>query len=322
MIRNLTKQLLLSCLLLSNHALADLTPEQEQSRDYGLMLYNQHMGISAIEPLRVAAKAGDVDAQYYLGETLRLNAMYMTAEAAQWYEAAANQGNLFAMLRLSSTQDLCSLFTDCVRDDTEWRERALEQGRQRAERGDTSAMIALYLADQGLSWLEKSAELGDHYAQYLLAGFYRDGDGWFLIPGKREETIEQLLKSSSEGGYPPSMLLYISYLSKREDYAGVRQWIIRSAERGYIDAIYSYAAHSAHLPESFDFEKDYIRSYALFHILSELKGGGVAPEYSRNKLNELSSLMPSNQIKQAMAFAKAWKKSNPPPSYFLPAYGF
>jgi hypothetical protein len=310
----------LTGLALSSLARADLTPEQARSN--GLMLYNQHMGISATEPLRIAAKAGDVDAQYYLGETLRLNAMYMTPEAAQWYEAAANQGNLFAMLRLSSTQDLCSLVTDCGRDDTEWRERALEQGRQRAELGDTTAMIALYLAGQGLSWLEKSAELDDHYAQYLLAGFYRDGDGWFLIPGKREEAIEQLLKSSSEGGYPPSMLLYISHLSKKKDHAGVRQWIIRSAESGYIDAIYSYAAHSAHLPESFDFEKDYIRSYALFHILSELKGGGVAPKYSRDKLNELSSLMLPEQIKQAMEYAKAWKAANPPPSYFVPAYGF
>lgn len=313
---------ILLTLLLANPVFAELTSKQKQSRVHGLALYQQSDWYDSQPLLEIAAKAGDSESQYYLGESIRLSNRYMTTDAVKWYSAAANQGNLYAMLRLSNAQDLCAFLTDCAHDAVEWREKVLEQGHQRAEQGDTTAMIALYLAGQGLDWLEKAADLGDHYAQYMLAGFYRDGDGWFLIPGKREGTIEQLLKSSSEGGYPPSMLLYISYLSKREDYAGVRQWIIRAAERGYIDAIYSYAAHSAHLPESFGFEKDYIRSYALFHILSELKGGGVAPEYSRNKLNELSSLMPSKQIKQAMEFAKTWKESNPPPSYFLPVSGF
>lgn len=57
-------------------AFAQLTPEQQAARDKGLELYQQHMGISAIEPLRVAAEAGGRTAQYYLGETLRLNNMF------------------------------------------------------------------------------------------------------------------------------------------------------------------------------------------------------------------------------------------------------
>lgn len=62
--------ILLAGSFLSSPVWADLTPEQ--ARNIGLILYNQHMGISAVKPLRIAAKAGDASAQYYLGETLRL----------------------------------------------------------------------------------------------------------------------------------------------------------------------------------------------------------------------------------------------------------
>ena len=94
-------------LTLVSTAFAQLTLEQQAARDKGLELYQQHMGVSAIEPLRIAAEAGDKTAQYYLGETLRLNNMFMTAEARKWYEAAAEQGDLFSMLRLSNGSDLC-----------------------------------------------------------------------------------------------------------------------------------------------------------------------------------------------------------------------
>src|SRR5690606_34468693 len=84
--------ILFVALALSCSAFAQLTPDQEASRDKGLGLYQQHMGTSAIEPLRIAAEAGDKTAQYYLGETLRLNNMFMTFEAQKWYEAAAKDG--------------------------------------------------------------------------------------------------------------------------------------------------------------------------------------------------------------------------------------
>ncbi|MEE1948662.1 tetratricopeptide repeat protein [Pseudomonas alcaligenes] len=322
MIGKTIKQTLLTLLLISNHTWASLTPEQKQARDDGIILYNQHRGISAVEPLRTAAKAGDASAQYYLGETLRLNAMYMTPEAAKWYEAAANQGNLYAMLRLSSAQDLCTFLTDCAHDAAEWREKAIEQGHQRAERGDTSAMIALYLADQGLDWLEKAAELDDHYAQYLLAGFYRDGDGWFLVPGKREETIRQLLKSAAVGGFPLAMMRYLEYLSEEKDAEEMRTWITRSAEEGYVNGVFSLAAHSAHMPPRFGFPQDRIKAYGLFYLLSQLEGGGGVAQDAQYELNEIRPLMKEDEIARAIQFSKEWEASHPPLSYFVPLYGF
>jgi TPR repeat protein len=52
--------------------------------------------------------------------------------------------------------------------------------RERAGRGDTEAMIVLYLANQGLAWLEKAAEAGDGFGQYLLASVYKVAKVGFL----------------------------------------------------------------------------------------------------------------------------------------------
>lgn len=55
--------------------------EQEFARAQGLELYNQQMGVSAVDPLHIAAEAGDKTAQYCLGKTLRLNNIFMPPEA-------------------------------------------------------------------------------------------------------------------------------------------------------------------------------------------------------------------------------------------------
>ena len=54
-------------LFFSSVAFAQLTTEQESAKKKGLELYNQYMGVSAVDPLRIAAEAGDKTAQYYLG---------------------------------------------------------------------------------------------------------------------------------------------------------------------------------------------------------------------------------------------------------------
>ena len=54
---------------MSCHARADLTPQQQQSKIQGLALYNQYK--IATPELRIAAEAGDREAQFYLAEELR-----------------------------------------------------------------------------------------------------------------------------------------------------------------------------------------------------------------------------------------------------------
>ena len=245
-------------------AFAQLTPEQQAARDKGLALYQQSDWYDSQPLLQIAAEAGDQQAQYYLGEAIRLSKRYMTAEARKWYEAAAEQGDLFAMLRLSDSSDLCRELGTCALNGAEWREKALDLAYERAEQGDTQAMHALFNANQGISWLEKAAEGGDSTAQRLLAGLYQDGEGWFFLPGSREKAIEKWFKASAEGRFPEGMMHYANYLyenngSKEE----IRYWVKKAAEAGHISAVSTYASNLAHAPNDLDFPADLIAGYGL-----------------------------------------------------------
>ena len=125
------------CLTNLGQAWAQLTPEQQAAKERGLMLYNQYK--EAVPDLRIAAEAGDREAQYFLAESLRLEKRYMTTEAHHWYEAAAQQGDYYAMIRLGrSGNDLCTVMNNCPpgrKSPEEW----LREAQKRAEPSSTAA---------------------------------------------------------------------------------------------------------------------------------------------------------------------------------------
>ena len=263
-------------------------------------------------------------AQYYLGEAIRLSKRYTTAEAKRWYEAAAEQGDLYAMLRLSSKDDLCRYMGTCNgKIGEQWRKQAIKIARERAGRGDTEAMIVLYLANQGLAWLEKAAEAGDGFGQYLLASVYESGKGWFLIPGSREKAIGKWFKASAENGFPPGMYLYTNFLYKHGgSETDVGYWLKKTAEAGHIEAMVSYALNIAHLPERYGLPLDLVKAYGFTYMLSKLEGGGVGPEDGKRNLPRVAEKMNEQEIQEGIAFAKEWEKTHPPLSYFDPVYGY
>ncbi|WP_134677924.1 MULTISPECIES: tetratricopeptide repeat protein [Pseudomonas] len=308
--------------LASSTVFAQLTPEQTAARTKGLALYQQSDWYDSQPLLKIAAEAGDSTAQYYLGEAIRLSKRYTTPEARRWYEASAKQGDLFAMLRLGDSGDLCHTFGTCVEGGLAWRDKALSLAYERAEKGDTEAMRVLYHAEEGLAWLEKAADAGDTDAQQLLGSFYKAGGGWFLTTGNRNKAVERYFRASAEGGNPVGMMLYANYLfendgSKKE----IRHWVKTAAEAGYIDAVSTYASNIAHFPNDLDFPENLVAGYGLTYLLSQLQGGGVAPEDGRRNLPELAKRMTLAQIKEAEVFAEEWTKAHPPLSYFVPVYG-
>ena len=199
---------LLITLLLSltfSQAWAQLTPEQQAAKERGLMLYNQYKAISATPFLRIAAEAGDREAQYFLAESLRFNNRYMTTEAHHWYEAAAQQGDYYAMIRLGrSGNDLCAVM-NCPPErkaPLDWLREALKQAEPQAQQGDAEAMYILYHVTASRDWLEKAATAGHAMAQYWMAIPARQGEGFFFPPWKRQEAVEHWFKASAESGYP------------------------------------------------------------------------------------------------------------------------
>ena len=94
---------------LSFSALAtELTPDQQAAKTQGLVFYNQFKTTLAIPKLKIAADAGDKEAQYYLGEAIRKNKKYIDNDAKTAYENSAKQGDIYSMIRLGRMdKDLC-----------------------------------------------------------------------------------------------------------------------------------------------------------------------------------------------------------------------
>ncbi|MDP9709129.1 UNVERIFIED_ORG: TPR repeat protein [Pseudomonas fluorescens] len=309
--------------LLSNFAIAELSSTQEESKNKGLILFNQFK--SAKSELYIPAEAGDPDAQYFLAEELRQQNRYITAEAQRWYEAAALQGDLYAMLRLATSEnDLCNVMNNCtqsLKKRTDWIDLLNKETEKRANDNDGEAMYVKYLFTGQLEWLEKSAEFKFARSQWLLANRYKEGEKFFL-PWKRTEEVGRLLKASAENGFPAGMLEYAAYLYEHGgDLSDARYWIEEAAKTGYQSGVSSYGAYLAHASSLYDFPLDLVKGYALTSLLTELDGGGNIKPYVDEVLPEIANKMSPAQITEAKAFAKQWKDTHPPLSFYPGKYG-
>ncbi len=306
-------------LISPSYVSAQLNLEQKLSKDKGLVLFNQLKAVSAVPFLTVAAEAGDYEAQYFLAESLRTKNHYMTTEARHWYEAAAAQGDLYAMIQLGrSKNDICDLKNDCPKDKkkpVEWLNEARDLAKPIAEAGDAEAMYIMYELTLEKTWLAKSASAGFALAQYWMAVGYKQGDE-FLLPWKRTEAIEKWFKASAEGGYPKSMMEYAAILYEKGDMDGFRHWNEQAALAGYASTVYGYGSDLAHEPDKYGFPFDIIKGYALVYSLRELDGGGGIQARVESKLPKIAAKMTPEQIIEAKEFAQKWKITHPPLSFF------
>lgn len=297
-----------------------LTAEQMQAKTEGMVLYRQKKANSAQPYLRIAAKAGDSEAQYYLAESLQLASRYITEEAHKWYVAAAEQGDYYAMYQLArSDDDLCELMGNCPADrrsPDDWYRLARATTERLAEQGDGEAMYMLALMGGGFSWLERSAEAGYPEAEYRLAIMYNEGEKFYFPPWKRSEKVEVLFRHAGESGHRLAMDYYLDILEKRGDIESVRNITIDMALQGDAYAVSSYAAYLSHTPDKLGFELDLVKGYGLMYTLRELDGGGGLDVYVERKLEAIGKKMTPEQIEQAKAFAAEWKATHPPLSFF------
>ncbi|SDT60631.1 hypothetical protein SAMN05216222_5400 [Pseudomonas prosekii] len=305
---------------LSFQASAQTSDEQQSAKVRGLELYNQFKAVSALPDLKHAAEGGDAEAQYFLGEAIRTNNKYMTAEAVSSYESAALQGDIYSMIRLAGEKNhLCVAMKNCSKTRKEpgaWGKMALDTASARSAEGSAEAMYLKYRVTGDDKWLEKSAENGYVFSQYFLGIMYRQGHGHFLLPSRRAEAIEGLMKASAEGGYPKAMLEYGAILAEKNDYQGFRYWNKKAAEAGYAIAVFGYGSYLGEEKSEFGFTYDPINSYALLSVLLELDGGGGMVDLVNFKLPELSAKMTAEQIVKSTELAKEWADTHPPLSFF------
>ncbi|WP_438301809.1 tetratricopeptide repeat protein [Pseudomonas sp. NMS19W] len=170
-------------LAFASHSAMALTSDQAIAKEKGITLFNQYK--SAETELRIAAEAGDAEAQFYLAEEIRQRSQYITPEAKKWLEAASAQGDLYAMLRLArSDNDLCTTMKNCPpgqKTSAEWMNIVKDLATSKAQKGDAESAYVMYLATGQLDWLKKSAESGFAQGQWLLAIRYKEGNGSFFV---------------------------------------------------------------------------------------------------------------------------------------------
>lgn len=302
----------------SQSTYAGLAPDAQRAKQRGIELFNQYR---AAEPdLRIAAEAGDSEAQYYLAEALRKKNRFINFEASKWYEAAAEQGHYYAMIRLGrSGEDLCAVMDNCTKGrktPAEWLEHAFNLAKPLAEKDDAEAMYVMYHITGDMDWLVRSAEAGHSIAQYWMAVFTREGHGFFWLPWERSKVVEKWAKASADGGYPRGMMVYVSVLFEKGDMNGARYWTEKAAEAGYQSAVGEYGAYLGHEPDQFGYPLDLVKGYAMILQLRPLDGGGDVQVFVNEMIPLMSARMTPDQIEKAESLAKEWKATHPPVSFF------
>lgn len=305
--------------LLPSYGQAQLTLQQRSAKDSGIVLYNQYKAISAIPFLTIAAEAGDHEAQYYLAEALRTKNHYVDPDARSWYEASANQGDLYAMIQLGRIEkDLCDIVKGCTppqKEPIEWLNEAKNQASKKAKSGSAEAMYIMYEVTLDDSWLEKSAIAGNSQAQYWLAVLYKQGKGLFL-PWNRSKEVEKWFKLSSEKGNPKSMMEYAALRYEKGDIDGFRYWNEQAALVGNAESVYNFGSYLAHEPDTFGFPYDPVKGYSLVSSLQTLDGGGGMQVNVKYKLPIIAAKLTSSQIAEANELSKKWALTPPPLSFF------
>ncbi|WP_339527588.1 tetratricopeptide repeat protein [Pseudomonas sp. EL_65y_Pfl2_R96] len=187
----------LLALTFSVGAQTQLTPQQQADKTLGTALYNQLKITSSLPHLTIAAEAGDAEAQYYLGELIRKKNHYMNPESQKWYEVAAEQGDLYAMIQLGrNTDDLCKKLENCATEQKapiEWLKQAQNIAKPKAENGDTESMYIMYELTVEKNWLKRAADAGHPIAQYWMGITEKQGEGFFL-PWQRQSQLRNGLR--------------------------------------------------------------------------------------------------------------------------------
>lgn len=289
----------------------------------GLVLYNQNDWINSQPPLRTVAEAGNSEAQYYLAEALRLSNRYMTEESQHWYTAAAEQNDLFAMIRLSDSDDLCgTLQENCKKDRTYWKKRAKTLAQEQADSGHNIAMHALYYLTGNRDWLKKAADAGNHEAGYFLVDLMlsdtrEKGTGKITLQPEAEE----YLNKSASAENPKAMMLLSSILNEKGKYSDSKKWLEKCITTSHYNCILRLENIHRKLTDRYknlDYQPDKSIAYGLLLFRRDAIGKAKTSSLFDTFEDELTA----EQKAEGEKFFKEWKKTHPPLSYHVPKLGF
>lgn len=337
---NLTRLLPALCLFVACASQAGvLTPPQQAAKERGLVLFNQYKDPSV--DLRVAAEAGDSEAQLFLAEWLGLSGS--ADEALHWYEAAARQGHPYAMIRLGRSEEEACLISLCGFRGLESESKRLRAVRERVEpealRGDGEAMYWMYGITRQQEWLARSAQAGYAHAQYRLAAvmayhavgtyspwdtqqtIYRYGEielelqewkGLASADGEVRESVKWL-GAAAAGGEVQAMYEYALALAP-DNVQEAAQWLEKAADRGHVDAVVEYAANLGGLSKTFGLQNDVVRGSALMRRVANMSSHEARD--LKAMLQAMEQKLNNSQLAQSRQLTRKMDKELPALSYF------
>lgn len=326
----LASLLLIPLTLPSAWALGD---EAQVAKEEGMRLYGMRRVDLAIPFLEQAAKEGDTEAMYYLGESNRRLVMgNMNQAALDWYYQAAQRGEPYSMLRLFDG-GACELGDVCPENGDDWPQAALELTLPKAEDGDPEAMAALYYIyyyvkepdeKEALNWLHRAAEAGNAWAMNLLGERARDEGNSFELNMEQLEAAEAWFRRAAEEGYAPGMNNLAVVLSHLEHYEESREWREESSRAGHINGRRWIAACNI-VPTLRDFkdlcraalEPDPAKGWAILLAIQE----EVSGSYSDQDLDIYREHVTLEQRAEGERMKEEWLGLKPPLSYFPEKFG-
>ncbi|MBP5980324.1 MAG: sel1 repeat family protein [Halomonas sp.] len=308
-----------------------LDEEAQAAKDEGMRLYNAHQRSRSTPYLEIAAKAGDAEAMYYLGEVDRLRHMGLTQVALDWYYQAAQHGEPYAMLRLFDG-GACELGEVCPENGDDWPQEALELTLPKAEAGDPEAMAALYNIyyyleepdeEEALKWLHRAAEAGNTNAMNWLGKRTRNDNDAYDSDTERLEAAEVWFRRAAEAGYAPGMNNLASVLNHLNQPKEAWEWMTRASETGHMNGRGWLAACNV-APNEVGRElcrgapePDPAEGWAIFLAIHE----EVPGTSSENALRAYRDIVTPEQRAEGERMKDDWLGLEPPLSYFPEKFG-
>ncbi|MDG4594290.1 MAG: SEL1-like repeat protein [Candidatus Contendobacter sp.] len=189
-----------------------------------------------------AAEQGNAEAQFNLG-VMYANGYGVKqdyAQARQWFQKAADQGLANAQFNLGVMYDEGQGVKQDYSQARQWYQKAAEQGEADAQ----SNLGMMYSEGKGvkqdysqaIQWYQKAAEQGHANAQHNLGVMYIDGRGVKQDYGQARQWSQKAAEQGHTGAQFNLGKMYAEGKGGKQDYGQARQWYQKAAEQGYAGA--------------------------------------------------------------------------------------
>jgi len=278
----------------------------------GMKLYNLGEFNQAKPFLTIGAIGGDRLSQYVMGEIERRETSSDPEEKKRWYQLAAAQNHVYALLRLADVESL---------------KKAKELAQAEADKGNAEAMLQLYEIDHDVKTLKKAADAGSMEATYILAVKYDTDPALIPDATTRRTTVDLLLKTASDAGFSKAIHWYANRPSVSRNLPVRRQLMEKRAAMSDVNGVleFGYALGGVYtnddgIDTEYGTTQDLVKGYGLIWLVIESTREFRRHSEARGNLEVIAESMTPAQITAAKGFARQWEASHPPMSEFRLTY--